>query len=242
MLQYSQFLIFELGAKCNLASVHPKCPVSKRQKGKNKLDDETIIRLAEKAYNEMGFTGLIGWHFYNEPMLEWKRMSKLMEKIREKVPQSRFLLWTNGTNLVDDPKVDMFEKVVVTDYYNQGAEHFKKFYRNELDVHTPNFDERLAYDSPGSSQPCLRPFIEFIINAYGDVILCCQDWENRVSIGNVLTDSFEELVAARLEISKKIAKYITPENHICYHCNGKIGLVPFDGSIYNRTMEFVGKL
>lgn len=88
MLQYTQFLIFELGTGCNLAKDHDKCPLSKRKKGIKKLDDKAIINLAVISYKEFGFTGLIGWHFYNEPMLYWERMLNLIDRIREKVPES----------------------------------------------------------------------------------------------------------------------------------------------------------
>ena len=100
MLPYTQFLIFELGNKCNFSKIHPKCPILARTESNRKVPDEKIVELVKQAYDELGFTGLVAWHFYNEPMLQWKRMIKLMEMIQAQVPKSRFLLWTNGSILM----------------------------------------------------------------------------------------------------------------------------------------------
>ena len=45
---------------------------------------------------ELRLSGLIGWHGYNEPTLQGDRMLRLMDRISEGAPDSRFLLWTNN--------------------------------------------------------------------------------------------------------------------------------------------------
>lgn len=239
MLRYSQFLIFELGASCNLGKEHSKCPVIIRPHGKKKIDDDLIVRLATEAYTKLGFEGLIGFHFYNEPMLNYNRMLELISRIRKNISKSRFILWTNGTILVDDKRFDNFEKVFVTDYENKGKEHYKPYYRNELYVNKPSFDDRLEYESKGSSIPCERQFIEFIINAYGDVIFCCQDWQNHIKIGSVFEDSLEDLAKRKLELSTKICKFISEENETCYKCNGKIPLAYLDEKTHNNGLSYI---
>lgn len=239
MLQYTQFLIFEIGSACNLAQKHIVCPSKYREKGSYILDDDKIVELAEKAYKGLGFTGLIGFHYYNEPMLYYPRIFTLIRRIREKVPESRFILWTNGTILIDDKKFDDIEFVVVTDYENKGESLYKKYYRNRLQVTGVNFDNRLSYEGHGSSAPCLRPFVEFNIDTFGEVHLCCQDWEPKIKIGNVYEKSFEELLKIKEEISLTISKTISIDNEICYKCSNRTGLPDFDPETKKRAHEFL---
>lgn len=243
MLSNVQILVLELGSECNYAKEHPACPVSIRPKGDKALTDEKVIELVDDAYNKLGFTGYVAWHYYNEPMLYWKRMLKLMEKVKEKVPQVRFLLWTNGSILIDDPRFDMFERVQVTDYQLRGHKHYQKYYRNTLHVNREMFDNRLEYEGPNSDTPCFRPFTEFVVTHFGEVHLCCQDWENRVKIGNVFDKSLTELVEAREKLVLTICRKMddtTPE--VCRKCNGKFGFNEFDDDIKNRTLIYLAKM
>ena len=242
MLQYTHLLVFELGHTCNYADIHPLCPVSIREKSERTLTDELIISLAKQAYNELGFTGLIAWHFYNEPMLVWKRMLPLMEKIRKEVPKSRFLLWTNGSVLINDPRINMFEQVKVTDYKNRGEALYRKYYKNNLSVNPEMFDSRLTYGGTFSKRSCLRPFTEFIISSFGEVHLCCQDWQGRVKIGNVFDTDLKELDERKEKISLSICNKMddsTPET--CLRCVNRFGLNTFDPEITKRTMIFLAK-
>lgn len=239
MLQYTQFLIFELGNKCNMDYLHPQCPVNYRKPGETYLTDELIVSLADQAYNELGFTGLIGWHFYNEPMLQAARMLNLIDKIKVVAPQSRFVLWTNGTILVEDSRFNNIELVYITNYDNQPKELFSKYYHKDLRVNNASFDNRLKYDDAPSNNPCLRPFIECIIDAFGELHLCCQDWDNRIKIGNVHLTSLKELSEIKLKIALSISKYISNDMPVCHKCNGKIGLYSFDNEITARTYKFL---
>ena len=244
MLEYTQFLIFELGYKCNFSKIHPKCPILQKPIGDRVMPNEKIVEVAAQAYNELGFTGLIGWHFYNEPMLQWKRMLPIMEAIREKVPQSRFILWSNGSILIEDERFKMFEKVVITNY-NLTPEHvYKKFYPNaELTIGYENFDDRLIYDGQIDYTPCLRPFVEFIIADSGDIHLCCQDWERRISIGNVLDTDLAELVERKKKISLSICHSMDDSSpEVCLKCNGRIGLPSFDSNIANKTFIYLQEI
>ena len=233
VLPFTQFLIFELGTKCNLKSEHPKCPINHRTKNVTALSNKKILELATSAYKELGFTGLIGFHFYNEPMIYWERMLHLMDSIRAEIPESRFILWTNGTILIDEPRFDNFELVVVTNYLNKDRAVYEKYYRNKLLIQEPNFDDRLTYGGAKDKSKCQRQFIEFIIDSYGEVILCCQDWHTEVKIGNVNYEELSELSDRKMRISNPLM------NVICQNCSGKIPLANFDDEIYNKTINYL---
>lgn len=244
-LAYTQFLIFEIGSKCNLSKKHPKCPVSKRNLSPiTTLSDEFIVKLAYQAYKELGFTGFIGWHFYNEPLKYRGRLFPLMEKIRTKIPESRFILWTNGTYLGPEVKemAYLFDKVVISNYLNRWDKQYLEVFPN-AEVCGVHFDDRLEYGSVPIPGNCYRPFVEFIINVEGDVCLCCQDWDNHIKIGNVKNEEFPVVVGKYLDYSIRASKDVVKCHPVCTYCTGRIGgIVPFDPNIAIRTNNFLNNL
>lgn len=242
MLKYTQILVLEVGATCNLDCVHGWCPVSIRKTGPREMTDDEIVGLAFQAY-ALGFEGWIAFHYYNEPLLHPQRLANIIDKIRVKVPDSKFLLWTNGTyvNAKNTDTISRFDWVVITDYFNHGSDHFKQFCSvRHLQVNPEVVDGRIGYGDTPTPQPCLRPFIEFSVTAFGDVHICCQDWKGKVEIGSVYTYSLKELDDKRTELIKKLAKPMDsscPET--CLNCAGKIGIVAFDENIAQKAFAYV---
>lgn len=185
-LSLTQFLIFELGNKCNLGHKHKKCPNSlglQRYAGldlSKELDDATIVRCAIDAYLKYNFTGLIGWHYYNEPTLEWDRMLGVMRMINERVPQARYVLWTNGLRNLTTEDKSHFALIAQSDY--------------SQDPDGTQLDNRMENKECRSTIGCLRAFVEFILDSYGNHHPCCYDWRGKASLGNVFTDGFDKLV------------------------------------------------
>jgi len=100
-LRNLQLLVFEAGDGCNLACQHDKCPAHTGDRwGADPaayLTDEQIIDAAVTCITDYQFSGLVCWHYYNEPMLYIDRILRLSQAIRERAPEARFGLWTNGT-------------------------------------------------------------------------------------------------------------------------------------------------
>jgi hypothetical protein len=242
MLKHTQILVLEVGATCNLDCVHGWCPVSIRKIGPREMDDNKIVDLAFEAY-DLGFEGWIAFHYYNEPLLHPERLDNIITTIKRDKADARFLLWTNGNYMREKTKyvIDKFDWVVVTDYFNQGYDHFKKFADvRHLQVNPEVVDGRLAYGDTITTQPCLRPFIEFSITAFGDVHICCQDWRGKIEIGSVFDHTLKDLDDKRMEIIKTLVKPMdetAPE--VCRKCAGKIGIVGFDNNIAQKSFAFV---
>ena len=58
----------------------------------------------------------------SSPLLQWERIRSLIGRIKFDVPQSRFIMWTNGTQIgttVDPAELRVFEDVWVSNYFNQ---------------------------------------------------------------------------------------------------------------------------
>lgn len=183
-LAYTQFLNFEIGTECNLGEEHTKCPNRHPDRYANsdtrqKMSDDTIVACVMSAYGEHGFTGLVGWHYYNEPMLHAERILRLMTVIRTYVPESRFVMWTNGAGkgVFYQSVRDMCEQWHVTPY--------------ETGV---RLDDRLDRKPSQGDKPCMRIFTEFVLDVFGQHHPCCFDWRGEASLGNVHDVGFTHLV------------------------------------------------
>jgi hypothetical protein len=202
-LRMLQMLQFELGEKCNLASQHTRCPNLRPERFARldtfeELDDETIVACAVAAYKDLGFTGFVGWAYYNEPLLQADRMFGLMARIKSQVPQARFLLWTNGTLIPEDCEpYRQFAQIILscyTDSSQQGLERLRAKSIPVSAIDDPQLDGRLDKGEPAdATAPCLRPFVEFVIDAYGNTHICCYDWRGEGALGNVFAVPFAEL-------------------------------------------------
>lgn len=147
------------------------------------------MEIATALYREHGFRGHIGWHYYNEPLMAAERMWRLMDRIDAAVPEATYTLWTNGTLLPEDSSpFNRFKEVYITNYERagQGAQRLMAakpatiFQRGHL-------DDRLHAigDCEAAGPACNRMFTEFIVDYYGNVHLCCYDWQGLGTIGNV---------------------------------------------------------
>lgn len=228
-MKHTPFLIFEICTECNLSKEHKhKCPNSHPDRYKMldvsaPLTDDKIISLAKEAYNKLGFRGLIGFHYFNEPLMAKERMLGLIKKIKKELPQSRFVLWSNGELIPEDcSELACFDIIIITDYHGKNFERVKSVVPRVV-VNDCKFDERLDAAAGPSTNPCYRMFSEFIIDYFGNVHICSIDWRGEVKIGNVWRDSLGVLVAKfqriRRQISKKPLDRGSPE--ICKNCGIK---------------------
>ena len=230
-LSRTQFLIFELGAECNLSKHHRKCPGSHPERWANldthqPLDDDTIVETAVAAYEKHQFDGLIGWHYYNEPTLQGDRMLRLMDRILERT-YARFVLWTNNTR---------------REWVDQHAHRFSMLSRSryENDPAGEQLDDRLVRLDPRPMEPCMRPYTEFILDAFGNHHPCCFDWRGEASLGNIFIDGFDALVARidKLHIALCRHKVTQDAPAACVQCGRRPDLSRFDETAACRAEEW----
>jgi hypothetical protein len=206
MPSLTQFLIFEVGSKCNLGHIHTACPNRSPERfthldASRDLDDDTIVAAAVRMHREFGFRGRVGWHYYNEPLLQADRIFRLMDRIKAEVPQARFVLWSNGTLLpADCSRFAVFEEVHITDYSHDGHPPANwQALRTAVPsakLHRWQLDQRLTIEHQRhDTSPCLRPLTEFIVDCKGNVHLCCYDWKGLASPGNIFKTPLEAIVS-----------------------------------------------
>lgn len=222
-MQYTQFLIFEVGKGCNLAEKHKRCPSSHPdrfgdQKKFGPMPDDLIVNTACEAMDK-GFSGLIGFHYYNEPLLYLDRIEKLVGEIKEKKPEARFVLWTNGHLFPEDiSRLKIFNKAWVTNYDGGDYSRIRKAIPDCTEVKW-NLDGRSEKQGGRNRTPCGRIFSELTFDYYGEAHLCCIDWRNECKIGNLHSHSFKTVLSRFQDIRRTIMNGVTEDAPtLCKKC------------------------
>lgn len=82
-LSAMKMISFEMSGHCNLAKKHPRCPVSLRKYvSKNRLTNEDILRVMDEA-KALGFAGHFNFNYYNEPLMDLKRILSIISERKE---------------------------------------------------------------------------------------------------------------------------------------------------------------
>jgi len=232
-LSYTQFLIFEITNQCTLAKAHAKiCPIGLPGRyGKldtsRPLTDDLILECARIAYLELGFRGLVGWHYYCEPMIEWERIKKLAGRIKKEIPKAEFILWTNGTIMPENiSELSLFSQIYLTNYFKKNWKFLKQELPNtQVKILSGEMDERSLGRKKFSRNRCLRPFNEMIVDYYGNGHICCIDFRGQHKLGNIWTDGFRKVANNFLETQELLSQQpigsLSPNKdlpEICLYC------------------------
>ena len=205
-VKHTRLLSIEIGTRCNLTQRHTLCPSNceRDTHGHIMLTDARVVRVIADAHRA-GFRGLVGFHYYCEPMMYWNRIKRLVESARVETPEARYILWTNGTILpADFAEQRIFHTIVVTDYNGDG----KRWAGLAENVHImpPSLDRRLSYPAdPHRMGPCELLYREMPIDAWGNVHLCCYDWQGKHIVGNVQAEPFDAIAKSWREVRKTLA-------------------------------------
>ncbi|AJS57206.1 radical SAM/SPASM domain-containing protein [Paenibacillus sp. IHBB 10380] len=228
-LSKTTILSFEIGDDCNLQKCHKECPINARTylKQEKHLTVEKIVESINQA-KDMNFNGFVAFHNYNEPLLH---KDKLLEII-EKAQPCKYLLWTNGLllnrNVEKNEFLKKFDFICITCYFKKDISFFEQIKEFHGNVHIFDWelDDRLdAYSRDYFNEiGCKRPLFELPIDYYGNVHLCCFDWNNTYEIGNINDTSLTEIVNSDtyqniLASTKKKLLDRTTCPEICKNCN-----------------------
>jgi hypothetical protein len=206
----------------------------------SRMSDNLISKLATELYNNHGFGGLIGFHFYNEPMRSASRMHLLIMMIKVGVPNARFLLWSNAAEHVklNDFPYNLFERIYLSLYKEHSKDVIEKAIDNvskkntNIHVH-PQTDDLRINPPVRMNGLCRRPYLEMDIDFAGDVRLCCHDWEGPSIVGNVVTEPLADVVAAWQATRAEIAH--NDLNDRCKKCAFRYPVNVIDKEIWARA-------
>jgi len=198
IFSFTQNVYLELSNLCNYADVHKKCPVNRLQKQKNILPSK-IVRDVLQTLGRFRFSGSIGFHTYNEPLID-PRLFEFIRYARKACPQSNIYICTNGYYLTEGLALELVEagasSFFISAYSQQEEERLKKIdVPVDYTVQRMTLDDRLdLYEATETNcdKPCYSPLYQVIVTAEGRIALCCLDHQRRNCFGNLYEQSFEE--------------------------------------------------
>ena len=206
---------------------------------KNTIFYELINQLVE-----LNFSGLISPHLYGEPMSD-HRMLDWSAHIKKKLPNSKLKIVTNGdflnnknfyeylnvgvdifyiskhAKLLKKPCRDLLENldaetlrkhVLVQDFYGDFYNNQKMFTNRGGSI---GLDEGNSKKAPVNCSYATYP----VINTYGDLILCCQDFHNKYIFGNIMNRKLGDIWFDKknIQLRKRIYDYKL-DLKICRDC------------------------
>ena len=201
-----QALEVEISSPCNLKC--ETCPNKEHRRPKTELPIETIQRIILEL-SKLGFQGSFSPHFYNEPLLD-KRLSDILAFVRQHLPKVTINLFTNFTPMTVElyrrllPLVDEF--IVTSDQpeVQQAVAKITAGLTNEelTKLRTRSLKETGISNRAGAMDVGNTPqqrmtncvFVNsMIIDAWGDVHLCCNDYFGKALFGNVKEQSLSDI-------------------------------------------------
>lgn len=244
VLRGVKHLSFEVSSNCNLAEIHPRCPVLSQGRFPDTelgpLVAQDILRAITEAVS-IGFEGYVGFHYYNEPLMD----EPLIRIVIAASEYERFMLWTNGALLSEVPEendiLDLFEWVMITDYgLREDSERWLSdlraaFPNVRIDMSPAAFDSRkdnYSAEMAGAVE-CWRQRLEVPIDHFGNVHLCCQDWKGTCSIGNIKRNSLVSILGSReyLDAIAALAEGCGEVPLVCHTCTNPMARSSYDSAV-----------
>ena len=166
---------------------HPR--FEDRKQGKMQI--KTYHRVI-RGLELMNFKGRLGLYMCNEPLLD-RRMFKLVQYAKEKLPECNILIATNGDFLNKKKYLSLMkagvDRILVTDYGPPWTlnkmDHPKIDYRKHTEITKANRAGKLYSHNGPIDRPCSRVENQLAINWKGEVVLCCCDYYGEYVFGNV---------------------------------------------------------
>ena len=203
-------VLIETHSFCNRSCWFCKFGQERRDGYKAHMAWTTIERIVLNL-KRLNYSGRISWYFINEPLLE-KRIIQIVEFTRKHCPGAFLSLVTNG-DLLDGKKYHQLRQagldaLGVSVYDDKTYQKVVQIQRDKrfsiMDMRRPQVDNRggnvktnveLFQETASQfmNRSCNRPFDMLVINAKGEVVLCCSDLYGDVVMGNANEERLEDI-------------------------------------------------
>ncbi|MBF0541171.1 MAG: SPASM domain-containing protein [Nitrospirae bacterium] len=208
---------FETTNYCNRKCVY--CPNSKYDRTAlfgNKFMSQEIFDKLVSDLKEMDFKGIISPHLYGEPLTD-KRLPRWTAALKQSLPHSIIRIVTNADFLDDNIYTELINCGVdifnISKHGNTLSQGFLNLY-NGLSIkeqkkrfiiidYYENYNQsQNLFFNRGGEIPLKKPkrhpscciYVTYpVLNSNGDVILCCNDYQNSHICGNILERSLTEI-------------------------------------------------
>lgn len=181
---------------CNYSIIHKKCPASLCTEKEIMSADH--IKSIVDALRQIGFSGTICFHIYNEPMND-PRLFMIIRYVKEQLRDVTVEIYTNGfylNNVMTKELADIGVGVLITTAY--GDAEYQRLMKLEVPMAYRVFygmlDDRLInYDKKESKKEegiCRSLISQVSVYVNGDIGLCCLDYRHDYGFGNVFEEGF----------------------------------------------------
>jgi GTP 3',8-cyclase len=226
----------EVNSRCNRNCSY--CPVSLLPTPAiERYMSELVFDRVISELVRINFDGKLSYHFYNEPLLR-SDLNNLVDKAARSLPWAYQLLFTNGDLLTDERYACL--KAAGIDHFFVTRHNFVSI--PERQDQTIQFPTDLVLTNRGGilgplagplTRPCFAPTEMLIITIDGDVVLCCDDAERSNVMGNIISQSLEDIWFS--PDFKRIRKLLQAGNRsdasaICRLCNNQEYFAPGEGN------------
>lgn len=181
----------EVNSRCNRRCSY--CPVKHLPK------PDTPVYMADEVFESlldqlalMEFDGRFSYHLYNEPLLR-ADLESMVALTKERLPNARQILYTNGDRLTDERYEALLESgiaefLVTRHDSDQYPDRPAQSVITRDDIVLTNRGGAVAEASGGLPMPCHAPSEMLIVTSSGDVLLCYEDARRRNVMGNILEE------------------------------------------------------
>lgn len=229
-------LLIEINSACNRKC--PWCPNHKNTRPTDRfLDEKLFYKIIDEARG-MKFKGSVSFNLFNEPLID-KRIVTFIKYVRKTLPFSYIYLNTNGDFLsfelwqnmrnagLDKANISQYEgkfskniQAILTAITREETKHFNAY------IFDPqNINNRAGLVNTKNQVPitryCDRPFSQLCVTYEGKVVLCCNDYFGQVEIGDIKTQSIQEVWNDRIYMCyrKELLKGNRANLDLCKLCD-----------------------
>jgi 2-deoxy-scyllo-inosamine dehydrogenase (SAM-dependent) len=216
---------FQLSNICNYSFVHKKCPL--HGQSRQIVLSSAIITNTLDELSKIGYSGIVAFHIYNEPLID-PRLFSLIEETSIRCPNARIYILTNGFYLnqtvIDELTAKGIWLLIVSAY---GKSEFDRLSTYDVAmpykvIHASLDDRQNLYDRPllDVKAHCYPFTTDLSISCTGEVTLCCLDWDRRFVFGN-LNDERLRSVLDKKEVRDTAVRLMHGERtlDICRRCD-----------------------
>ncbi len=200
LLQYTKRITTELSNRCNYSARHERCPnhtFKTAQFLSLRVVEEIVEDVRQAGWGE-GKTW--AFHAFNEPLID-PRLYWLVKHVKEQLPGIHVLIFSNGWYL--DPAIgdDLIaagvDKITLTVYDKQDHARLAEWAQAtpQVEAVKAHLTPWLLQDGPPKRlYSCFAPLVDLTIRASGNLGLCCQDFAEEVTFGNLNDDRLPVLL------------------------------------------------
>ena len=200
----------ETSSRCNRGCHF--CPVSHTRRPDHRMP-EALFRSIVDQLAELGFRGRFSPHFFGEPLLD-PRLDSMMAYVRERLPRARIVVYTNGDALTPDRARSLLaagvDRFVVTFEHAEESRAFaatraalprttlwRRFMVRHWDADVTHRYNRGGTIRIGSrarpARACQAPAVALVVDAWGRVKLCANDYDGVGDLGDLNHQSVREV-------------------------------------------------